>query len=133
MNLEIGLKAELKKTLSFDDVKLFAQITGDNNPIHLDNEYAAETIFERPIVHGILTAGLISSVIANTLPGEGSIYLGQELRFMAPVFHGDTLIARVEIIEIIRDKHQAILKTEVFNQLNTLVITGTARVKHPKI
>lgn len=133
MNLEIGQKAEFKKTLTFEDVKMFAQITGDNNPIHFDKEYAAETIFEKPIVHGVLTAGLISSVIANTLPGEGSIYLGQDLRFIAPVFHGDTLIAKVEIIEIIGDKHQAILKTEVFNQFNVPVITGTARVKHPNI
>lgn len=133
MHLEIGQKAELKKTLTFEDVKMFAQITGDNNPIHFDKEYVAKTIFEKPIVHGVLTAGLISSVIANTLPGEGSIYLSQDLRFVAPVFHGDTLIAKVEIIDIIRDKHQAILKTEVFNQLNLLVITGTAKVKHPQI
>ena len=133
MNLQIGQKAEFKKTLTFEDVKMFAQITGDINPIHFDKEYAAETIFEKPIVHGILTAGLISSVIANTLPGEGSIYLGQDLRFTAPVFHGDTLTAKVEIVEIIREKHQAILKTEVINQYNVTVITGTARVKHPNI
>lgn len=133
MILTIGQKAEFTKTISKEDVFLFAQISGDINPLHLDEKFASKTIFEKPIAHGILSAGLISSVIANILPGEGSIYLEQYLKFLAPVYHGDTLTASVEIIELIYEKKQILLRTDVFNQEKKHVITGNARVKNPNL
>jgi acyl dehydratase len=129
MKFTIGQTARITKVIGKTEVKLFAEITGDNNPIHLDAEYAKKTIFNKPIVHGILVSGLISSVIANNLPGPGTIYLGQNLKFLAPVFHGDELTADVTIIDIIKEKNHIILKTEVKNQNNVIVITGEARVK----
>jgi 3-hydroxybutyryl-CoA dehydratase len=133
MNLKVGDYAEIKKSFCKRDVELFSNLTGDKNPIHLDETFAKQTIFKKPIVHGILTVGLISSVIANFLPGEGSIYLGQELRFLRPVYHDDVLTARVEVTEILIEKKQAFLKTDVFNQHQELVITGQARVKNDNI
>ena len=129
MKYFVGQKANLCKIITKNDVLIFAEITGDKNPIHLDENYAKKTIFKKPIAHGILCAGLISSVIANILPGEGTIYLGQELKFLAPVFHNDNLSAEVEIIEIIAEKNHLILKTIVKKDDGTLVITGEARVK----
>lgn len=79
MEIILGAQAEFTKIICRQDVEVFAELSGDNNPIHLDEDYASKSIFKKPIVHGILTAGLISSVIANRLPGEGSIYLGQDL------------------------------------------------------
>jgi 3-hydroxybutyryl-CoA dehydratase len=133
MNLKIGDYAEIKNSFCKRDVELFSDLTGDKNPIHLDETFAKQTIFKKPIVHGILTVGLISSVIANDLPGEGSIYLSQEVKFLKPVYHGDVLTARVEVNEILIEKNQVVLKTEVINQNNEVVITGTARVKNENI
>lgn len=133
MEIILGAQAEFTKIICRQDVEVFAELSGDNNPIHLDEDYASKSIFKKPIVHGILTAGLISSVIANRLPGEGSIYLGQDLKFTAPVYHGDILTAKVEVIEIIKEKRQAILRTEVINQNGEVVLTGQARVKHINI
>ena len=98
-------------------------------PRHLDEEYAKTTIFGKRIVHGILTSGLISAVLANKLPGPGTIYLGQELKFTAPVFLGDTITAEVEIAEIREDKHIVKLNTTCYNQDGKAVITGAATVK----
>ena len=129
MKYQIGQKATIKKTFSKDDVVEFARITGDYNPIHIDEDYAKQTVFGKPIVHGILCTGLISSVIAGHLPGSGSIYLGQELKFLSPVFHDDLLYAEVEIIDIIEEKKHIILNTIVSKIDGTVVIEGKARVK----
>ena len=129
MKYFIGQKAKFSKVITKKDVLMFSEISGDKNPIHIDETYAKTTIFKSPIVHGLLCAGLISSVIANTLPGEGTIYLGQELKFLSPVFHNENLTAEVEIIEIIKDKKHLILKTIVKKDNDTIVISGVARVK----
>lgn len=127
--LKVGQRASIQKTFTSSDVEAFAQVSMDTNPIHLDEEYAKTTVFGRRIVHGILTSGLISAVLANKLPGPGTIYLGQELRFTAPVFLGDTITAEVEIAEIREDKKIIKLNTTCTNQDGKAVITGLATVK----
>ena len=102
--LKVGQKASVQKTFTAADVTAFAGISLDVNPIHMSDEAAKESVFGRRVVHGILTSGLISAVLANKLPGPGTIYLGQDLRFTAPVFLGDDVKAEVEIAEIREDK-----------------------------
>lgn len=127
--LKIGQTASLQKTFSAADVTLFAGISLDVNPIHMSEGYAAETIFGKRIVHGLLTSGLISAVLANKLPGPGTIYLGQELKFLAPVYLGDDITATVEIIELRDDKKIVKLSTTCVNQAGKTVISGVATVK----
>jgi 3-hydroxybutyryl-CoA dehydratase len=127
--LYVGQKASVQKTFADADLRAFAEVSLDTNPIHLDEEYAKTTIFGRRIVHGILTSGLISAVLANKLPGPGTIYLGQELKFTAPVFLGDTITAECEIAEIREDKHIVKLNTTCYNQDGKVVISGMATVK----
>ena len=128
-DLAVGQTASLQKTFTEADIATFAEISLDSNPIHLSDEYAKKTVFGARVVHGILTAGLISAVIANRLPGPGSIYLGQDLRFTAPVFLGDTVTAQVEIAELREDKKIVKLTTTCVNQHGQAVITGLATVK----
>ena len=132
-NYEIGQTASVAKTISESDVYLFAGITGDLNPAHV-NDYAAKNgIFGERIVHGILVTGLISAAIGMKLPGEGTIYLEQDARFIKPVKIGDTVTATVEISEIINtDKGILKLATNVTNQNEEVVITGYAVVKAPR-
>ncbi len=130
--LRIGDSASFSKTMSESDVYLFAGITGDFNPAHVDEEYARGTFFEGRIVHGILTAGFISTVIAGQLPGPGTIYISQQLKFLAPVRMGDTLTARAEVAEIISEKNRVILKTTCSIQDGTIVLEGEAVVSPPK-
>ena len=126
--INVGQKAELSKTISETDVYLFSGISGDFNPVHLNAEYAKNTMFRERIVQGVLTVGLISSVIANKLPGPGSILLSQEIKYVAPVKINDTITAIVEIIET-SDGGKITLKTQCVNQNNNLVIDGFAKVK----
>ncbi len=130
--MKVGDAAELGKTISESDIYLFAGITGDFNPAHINEVYAKGTFFKTRIAHGMLTAGLISAVLANQLPGPGTIYLKQELKFLAPVKIGDTITARVEIIELIPDKNIVRLKTVCSNQENITVLEGEAWVSAPK-
>lgn len=130
--LKIGDSASFSKTVSESDVYLFAGITGDFNPAHVDEEYARGTFFGGRIVHGILTAGFISTVIAGQLPGPGTIYISQQLKFLAPVRMGDTLTARAEVAEIISEKNRVILKTTCSIQDGTIVLEGEAVVSPPK-
>jgi acyl dehydratase len=123
-----GDSAEIIKTIEQADVDAFADLTGDHNPVHVDEEFAKTTRFGRRIAHGMLTASLISSVLANKLPGEGSVYLGQTLKFVAPVFPGDTITARVTVKEIREDKPIARLETVCRNQRDEIVIRGEATV-----
>ena len=127
--LKIGQKASVQKTFTAADVTAFAGISLDVNPIHMSDKYAESTIFGKRIVHGILTSGLISAVLANKLPGPGTIYLGQELKFTAPVYLGDDITATVEIVEIREDKKIIKLDTTCVNQDGKKVITGLATVK----
>jgi acyl dehydratase len=120
--------ASLSRAISDDDIRAFANATGDHNPLHLDEEFAKQTRFGRRIAHGMLSASLISAVIANDLPGPGSIYLGQTLQFVAPVFPGDTVTARVTVISIREDKPIVKLETVCTNQRDEVVIRGEATV-----
>jgi len=126
--MEPGDSAEITKTIEQADVDAFADLTGDHNPVHVDEEFAKTTRFERRIVHGMLTASLISSVLANKLPGEGSVYLGQTLQFLKPVFPGDVITARVTVKEIREDKPIVKLETLCINQRGEIVIRGEATV-----
>lgn len=112
-----------------DDVTKFAILSGDNNPIHLDEEYASKTIFKKPIVHGILVSGLFSSLIANDLPGEGSIYLHQSLDFKAPVFHNQKVKAIVTVLSVKSEKNIYTLETICLDfESGELLIEGKAVV-----
>jgi len=130
--LAVGDSAEFAKTVSESDIYLYAGVTGDFNPAHVNEAYAQKTFFKTRIAHGMLTAGLISAVMANQLPGPGAIYLRQELDFRAPVFIGDTITARAEVIEIIKDRNRVRLRTWCTNQDGTVVLDGEALVSPPK-
>ena len=110
-DIEIGMKRHLHKQVTDRDIELFAEISTDHNPVHLDDDYAQDTIFEGRIAHGMLTAGLISAVIGEQLPGHGTVYLGQSLKFMAPVRPGDMVMAEVEVTEIDHAKRKVTMIT----------------------
>ena len=124
--LKIGMTDYVTKTITAEDIDKFAEISLDKNPVHLDEEYASKTIFKKRIAHGILVSGLISAVLGTKLPGEGAIYMRQELKFMAPVFIGDTITATVEIIELIAEKNRVVCSTICTNQDGKQVIVGKA-------
>ena len=128
MKLNVGDSAEITRTIEQSDIQAFADVTGDYNPVHLDESFAKATRFGGRIAHGMLTASLISSVLANKLPGEGSIYLGQTLQFVAPVFPGDEVTARVTVTEIREGRGIVKLETICLNQSNEIVIRGEAIV-----
>jgi 3-hydroxybutyryl-CoA dehydratase len=128
MKFKPGDTASLSRTIGDDDIRAFANATGDHNPLHLDEEFARQTRFGRRIAHGMLGASLISAVIAGELPGQGSIYLGQTLQFVAPVFPGDTVTARVTVTSIRDDKPIIKLETVCTNQRDEVVIRGEATV-----
>jgi 3-hydroxybutyryl-CoA dehydratase len=130
--LEIGMKATRTKTISAEDVEAFARISGDNNPVHLDDQYAATTRFGRRIAHGILTASLISALLANDLPGPGTIYLSQSLTFKAPVYLGETITATAELTAYRPERRIATFKTTCHNQDGKLVLEGEAVVLAPE-
>jgi 3-hydroxybutyryl-CoA dehydratase len=130
--LKIGEKEQFAKTISESDVYLYAGVTGDLNPAHINEEYAGKTFFKTRIAHGMLSAGLISAVIATKLPGPGTVYIGQNLNFKAPVRIGDTITATAEVSEIIKDKNRIRIKTTCVNQEGTLVLEGEAFVSPPK-
>lgn len=129
--LTLGQKATLSKTFTEADVIAFADASGDHNPVHLDEAYAQTTRFGKRIAHGMLVAGLISAVLGTQLPGPGTIYLGQELSFKAPVFLGDTVTAVIEVATVREGKPIATLTTNCYNQDGTLVIEGKATVLVP--
>lgn len=131
--LQIGQKAQFQKQLTDEDVFNFATASGDNNPVHLDDIAGKNSIFGQRVVHGLLVSGLISAVIANKLPGKGSIYLGQDLKFTKPTFIGDTVTATVEVIAVDTEKHRIRLKTTCTNQFGDVLITGEALVLSPTL
>ena len=130
--LKVGESAEFSKTISESDVYLYAGVTGDLNPAHINEEYAKKTFFKTRIAHGMLSAGLISTVLGNELPGPGSVYIRQELNFLAPVHMGDTVTARAEVIEILSEENRVKLKTTCVNQNGVTVLDGEAVVSPPK-
>jgi len=130
--LRVGDLAEFAKTISESDIYLYAGITGDLNPAHINEAYAAKTFFKTRIAHGMLPAGFISAILGNQLPGPGTIYIRQELIFVNPVRIGETVTARAEITEIIAEKNRVRLRTTCVNQDGTLLLEGEAVVSPPK-
>lgn len=129
-DLEIGMSRHLRKEVTDRDIELFAEVSTDRNPVHLDDDYARDTIFEGRIAHGMLTAGLISAVIGEQLPGHGTVYLGQSLKFLAPVRPGDTVLAEVTVTAIDHAKRRVTLETRCLVG-NTTVLKGEALVLAP--
>ncbi len=113
-DLEIGQSASVFKTVSDQDIRLFAEITGDTNPVHLDEEFAANTPFKTRIAHGMFSAGLISAVLGTHLPGPGAIYLDQSLKFRLPIYLGDEVETRVTVTDINLRRSRVTLSTECF-------------------
>jgi len=130
--IKTGDAAEFTKTVTETDVYLYAGITGDLNPAHINETYAAGTFFKGRIAHGMLTAGFISAILGMQLPGPGTIYLSQTLKFLAPVRMGDTITGRVEVVEVITEKNRLRLHTTCKNQEGTVVLDGEAVVSPPK-
>lgn len=129
-DLEIGMMRSLTKQITDLDIELFAQVSTDHNPVHMDDDYALDTIFEGRIAHGMLTAGLISAVIGEQLPGHGTVYLGQSLKFLAPVRPGDTVTAEVEVLDIDHSKRRVQLDTRCLVE-GKPVLRGEATVLAP--
>lgn len=124
-DLQIGMSAEFTKTVSEADITAFADVSGDTNPVHLDEAFAAETPFKGRIAHGMLGASLLSTVFGTKLPGPGCIYISQDLRFKAPVRIGDTVVAKVTISEIVAEKRRVTFACEC-RVGDTVVIDGAA-------
>jgi 3-hydroxybutyryl-CoA dehydratase len=130
--IQVGDSAEFAKTVSETDIYLYAGISGDFNPAHINAAYAEQTFFKARIAHGMLTAGFISTILGTMLPGPGTIYLKQALTFMAPVLIGDTITARAEVTEKDEAKNKITLKTTCTNQKGKVVLDGEAMVSPPK-
>jgi len=128
-NLKVGDRASLSKVFTEEDVMQFANLSADTNPIHLDERFAAASVFGQRIVHGMLTASLFSGLIGVELPGEGAIYLGQSLTFKAPVLIGEQVTASVEIVKVREDKPIVTLRTLCVNNEGQVVVEGEAVVK----
>lgn len=128
MKIQVGDTAEFSKTITDEDVRVFADLTGDHNPVHLDEEFARRSRFGRRIAHGMLSASLISTVLASQLPGEGTVYLSQSLQFVAPVYLDDTVTARVTVTRVREDKPIATLETVCVNQRGETLVKGEAVV-----
>ena len=130
--MKIGESASFTKTVTDTDVYMFAGITGDFNPAHVNQVEAEKGMFGKRIAHGMLSAGFISAVLGTLLPGPGTIYMGQELRFTKPVAIGDTITATATVAEMIIEKNRVILDTVCTNQNGEIVIKGKATVMPPK-
>jgi 3-hydroxybutyryl-CoA dehydratase len=130
--LRVGASAELSRAIGDADVRAFAALTGDANPVHLDESYAAGTMFGGRIAHGMHVAGLISAVLGMRLPGPGAVYLEQSLRFRRPVRIGDTVTARVEVLDVIPERRRVRLATSCRTQHGDLVVDGEALIMVPE-
>ncbi|PKM67596.1 MAG: enoyl-CoA hydratase [Firmicutes bacterium HGW-Firmicutes-19] len=130
--LTIGQSAEFSKIFTSMEVESFAEVSGDHNPVHLSAEYAATTRFKQRICHGHLVASLFSAILGTDLPGEGSIYLGQSIKYLKPVYLDDTITAKVTVIEIDEEKNRVKCETTAFNQHGDCVITGVAEIMPPR-
>jgi len=127
-SLQPGDRASRTTSISDEMIRLFAELSGDTNPVHLDDSYAAGTRFGRRIAHGMIAAGLISAVLANDLPGPGTVYLSQTLQFKSPVFPGDVITTTVEVKSVRPDKPIVTLITVCRNQSDAVVLEGEAVV-----
>jgi 3-hydroxybutyryl-CoA dehydratase len=130
--LKIGDSAQIVKTITEEIVNEFARVTGDTNPVHTNPAYAEKTMFKGRIAHGVYSLGIFSTILGNILPGYGTIYLSQEVKFLAPVRIGDTITAKAEVIELILEKNRAKFRTTCTNQDGKLVVDGVAWAMPPK-
>lgn len=124
--IHLGDTAEQANTLILENAAVYADITGDENLIHFDNEVARASRFHQPIAHGMILAGFISGVIGTQLPGSGCLYEKQSINFLAPAFYGDVITTRVTVIGIDRDRNRVVLQTECINQVGKTILTGEA-------
>jgi 3-hydroxybutyryl-CoA dehydratase len=129
--LKVGQSYQKSFAITADLIERFADVTGDHNPIHLDEDYAGKSIFKQRVAQGMLQAGLLSGILGCHFPGVGTIYLSQTLKFIKPVFIKDQITLRLEVLEIINDKNQVRLGTLFTNQNGEAVVTGEALVKPP--
>ncbi len=129
--LQVGESASIARTLTYKDIELFAIMSGDVNPAHVDEEFAKSDMFHRIIAHGMWGGALISTVLGTQLPGPGAIYLAQSLKFRRPVCIGDTLTVTAKVIEKTAEKNRVTLECQAINQKGEVVISGTAEVIAP--
>ena len=129
-DLTVGQEASISNTVSERDIQVFADVSGDHNPVHLDADYAAKTMFKQRIAHGILSAAYISAVFGMKLPGPGAIYISQTLAFKAPVKIGDTVVTTVKVVELVPEKKRARFET-VCTVGGKPVLTGEAQLMIP--
>ncbi len=127
-DIKIGTVYEKDFIVTDEQVRTFARISGDDNPIHVDDEFASKTRFGKRIAHGILVVSFISKIIGRDFPGDGTIYVSQNCKFLRPVFIGDKILVRVKVLEKNDAKNRLILSTDVFNEQDKKVIEGTAEV-----
>lgn len=127
-DIKLGDFAEVEHFITDEDIQTFGRLSGDYNPLHFDEEWAKTTMFGSRIAHGLLTASFISTAIGMHLPGAGTIYIGQSMRFLGPVRIGDTVIARVEVVKLDDEKERVTLRTTCTNQRGKLVLDGEAEV-----
>ncbi|MBS3872091.1 MAG: MaoC family dehydratase [Firmicutes bacterium] len=132
VEFSVGSVARKERLITEQDIAFFAELSGDFSPIHMDEEYAKNTRFKGRIAHGMMTAGFISAVLGTQLPGEGTIYLSQSLKFLAPVRIGETVVVEVEVLEIDTEKRRARLKTTGRTEQAGMVVEGEALVMYPK-
>ena len=132
MILRLGQRATFSKTITEADIQGFADLTGDRNPLHLDAEFAGRSRFGRPVAHGLLVAGIISAALGTRLPGAGAIYVSQSLRFLKPVYPGDTVTATVEVTAWQEDRGVVTLRTTCANQSGDVIIDGEAVLLVPR-
>lgn len=130
--IQVGDHASFTKTVTETDIILYAGLSGDLNPAHVDAESAKNSMFGQRIAHGMLSAGFISNVLGMQLPGPGTIYMGQDLKFLKPVYVGDTVTATATVVERMEEKNRLKLETVVTNQRGEVVISGMATVMPPK-
>jgi 3-hydroxybutyryl-CoA dehydratase len=135
MEININISSEYSYEFIFNqnDVINFAKASGDDNPIHLDDEYAKTTIFEKRILHGFLGGSVFSKVFGTLFPGNGTIYLKQNMSFYKPMFIETNYVAKFKVIEVSSEKNRATVRTEIFDSNNELIIGGEALIKHPLI
>ena len=124
MSIQVGQKARRSKTVSARDVELYAEITGDRNPLHFDAAFAAGTRFGRLVAQGGITSGMLNALVAMDLPGPGTVFMSQSLKYLAPTYLGDTLTAEVEVLAVKPDKPVCQLKATITNQDGTVVLEG---------
>jgi acyl dehydratase len=124
--MKVGEERSYKRIITKEDVKKFGELTGDMNQAHFDEEYCSRTPFKEPIVHGMLIGSLFSKIFGTEYPGEGTIYCGQSLKFLKPVYPGTELTVKITVKEIIEEKNRVIFSTEILNENNELMLTGEA-------